>query len=129
MRERSTPRSQRTERARRRAWVVALILAAVLGGAAPARAENPVIAGVGMTFDLILRDGFIHARKGARDRRQRLLYLTDKGTELERQLTATQRARIARAYRVAGGQAVEGYRKVLMGLIDEPDRRALARSG
>ncbi len=76
----------------------------------------------------LVRDGFIHARKGARDRRQRLLYLTDKGTELERQLTATQRARIARAYRVAGGQAVEGYRKVLMGLIDEPDRRALARS-
>ncbi len=76
----------------------------------------------------LVRDGFIHARKGARDRRQRLLYLTDKGTELERQLTATQRARIARAYRVAGGQAVEGYRKVLMGLIDEPGRRALARS-
>ena len=54
MRERSTPRSQRSKRARRRAWVVALILSAVLGGAAPARAENPVIAGVGMTLDLII---------------------------------------------------------------------------
>ncbi len=77
----------------------------------------------------LVRTGFISPRHGTRDRRRRLLYLTDKGIELERQLTANQRARIARAFREAGGQAVEGYRKVLMGLIDEPDRRALARSG
>ncbi len=76
----------------------------------------------------LVRDGFIRPRHGAHDRRRRLLYLTDKGTELEQQLTANQRARIARAFREAGGQAVEGYRTVLMGLIDEPDRRALARS-
>ena len=76
----------------------------------------------------LVRDDFIRPHKGARDRRLRLLHLTDKGVELERQLTANQRARIARAFREAGGQAVEGYRTVLMGLIDEPDRRALARS-
>ena len=76
----------------------------------------------------LVRDGFISQRQGTRDRRLRLLFLTDKGAALERQLTAAQRARIARAYRDAGAQAVEGYRKVLLGLIDEPDRRALARS-
>ncbi len=76
----------------------------------------------------LVREGFVAQRQGTRDRRQRLLYLTDKGTELERRLTATQRARIARAYREAGAQAVEGYRKVLTGLVDEPERRALARS-
>ncbi len=76
----------------------------------------------------LVREAFITQRRGTRDRRQRLLFLTGKGVALERQLTATQRARIARAYREAGAQAVEGYRNVLMGLIDEPDRRALARS-
>ncbi len=76
----------------------------------------------------LVREAFITRRRGTRDRRQRLLFLTGKGVALERQLTATQRARIARAYREAGAQAVEGYRNVLMGLIDEPDRRALARS-
>ncbi len=76
----------------------------------------------------LVREAFITQRRGTRDRRQRLLFLTDTGVALERQLTATQRARIARAYREAGAQAVEGYRNVLMGLIDEPDRRALARS-
>ena len=76
----------------------------------------------------LVREGFISQRQGTRDRRQRLLYLTDKGTELEQRLTATQRARVARAYREAGAQAVEGYRKVLAGLVDETERRALARS-
>ncbi len=74
----------------------------------------------------LVSEGFITQRKGTRDRRQRLLYLTDKGIDLERQLTATQRARIARAYREAGAQAVEGYRKVLTGLLDEEERRAMA---
>ncbi len=70
----------------------------------------------------LVRKGFITQRPGARDRRQRLLELTRKGVELERQLTKTQRARIAAAYREAGAEAVEGYRKVLLGMINEKDR-------
>lgn len=70
----------------------------------------------------LVEEGFITQRPGTRDRRQRLLELTEKGIELERQLTERQRARIARAYREAGAEAVEGYRKVLLGLIDEADR-------
>jgi len=69
----------------------------------------------------LVREGFIIQRQGTRDRRQRLLHLADKGIELERRLTATQRTRIARAYRTAGAQAVEGYRRVLAGLIDAPE--------
>ena len=66
----------------------------------------------------LVREGFIEQRQGVRDRRQRLLHLTDKGVALENQLTATQRELMARAYREAGADAVEGYRKVLAGLID-----------
>ncbi len=73
----------------------------------------------------LVRQGFIDQRRGTRDRRQRLLHLTEKGVALERQLTASQRERIARAYREAGAQAVEGYRRVLEGLTDE--WRGLAR--
>lgn len=72
----------------------------------------------------LVREGFILQTPGARDRRQRLLQLAPKGVELERCLTESQRARIARAYREAGAEAVEGYRKVLLGLIDEGDRPA-----
>ncbi len=71
----------------------------------------------------LVREDFITQRAGTRDRRQRLLELTPKGVILERQLTETQRTRIAAAYRAAGAEAVEGYRKVLLGMINEVDRR------
>ena len=72
----------------------------------------------------LVRQGFIIQRRGARDRRQRLLDLTPKGRELERQLSEPQRARVANAYRQAGTRAVEGFRRVLLGIIaDEDDRQ------
>jgi len=76
----------------------------------------------------LVRQGFIIQHRGAQDRRQRLLELTDSGHELERRLSAPQRARVAGAYRKAGGQAVEGFRKVLLGIIaGEEDRRRFDR--
>jgi DNA-binding MarR family transcriptional regulator len=75
----------------------------------------------------LVRDGFITQRPGTRDRRQRLLELTAKGTGLERQLSQNQRERIARAYRQAGAEAVEGFRKVLTGIINEADRGKAGR--
>src|SRR5580704_8460591 len=39
----------------------------------------------------LVRQGFIKQQPGNRDRRQRLLELTDKGTELEQQLSENQR--------------------------------------
>jgi DNA-binding MarR family transcriptional regulator len=75
----------------------------------------------------LVRQGFIVQQPGARDRRQRLLDLTEKGRELERQLSAPQRARVASAYRHAGVRAVEGFREVLLGIIaDDKDRRRFA---
>ncbi len=64
-------------------------------------------------------EGYIEQKTGEKDRRQRLLYLTDKGKALEKELSETQRARIAKAYREAGAEAVEGFRKVLRGITDE----------
>jgi DNA-binding MarR family transcriptional regulator len=76
----------------------------------------------------LVRQGFIIQRPGVQDRRQRLLDLTAKGRELERQLSEPQRARVANAYREAGARAVVGFRKVLLEIIaDEDDRRRFAR--
>jgi DNA-binding MarR family transcriptional regulator len=71
----------------------------------------------------LLRQGFIVQHRGAQDRRQRLLELTERGRELERRLSEPQRARIGAAYRKAGAQAVEGFRKVLLGVIASDDDR------
>jgi DNA-binding MarR family transcriptional regulator len=71
----------------------------------------------------LVRRGFIVQHRGARDRRQRLLELTEKGRELERRLSAPQRTRVAGAYRKAGAGAVEGFRKVLLNIIANADDR------
>jgi DNA-binding MarR family transcriptional regulator len=73
----------------------------------------------------LVEKGYIEQRQGVRDRRQRNLHLTEAGVELERQLTENQRQRIARAYRLAGADAVEGFRNVLLGIINEQDRAKL----
>lgn len=73
----------------------------------------------------LVEQGYIEQRQGTRDRRQRLLTLTEAGRTLEAQLSRPQQARVARAYREAGAEAVAGYRKVLLGLIDEDERQAV----
>jgi len=78
----------------------------------------------------LVRQGFIRQSPGSRDRRRRLLELTEKGVELERQLSENQRQRVARAYREAGAQAVDGFRKVMFGIISsDEDRKRIGRRG
>ena len=77
----------------------------------------------------LLRQGFIVQHRGVEDRRQRLLELTDSGRELERRMSELQRARVGAAYKKAGAQAVEGFRKVLLAIIAaEEDRRRFGRT-
>jgi DNA-binding MarR family transcriptional regulator len=77
----------------------------------------------------LVHQGFIQQRTGKADRRQRLLELTTKGVELERQLSENQRQRIARAFGEAGPQAVEGFRKVMLGVMsDDADRARFRRT-
>lgn len=70
----------------------------------------------------LIESGYVRQEKGAQDRRQRLLFLTDAGHDLETALSTPQRARVARAYREAGGEAVAGFMKVLIGLLDAGER-------
>jgi DNA-binding MarR family transcriptional regulator len=75
----------------------------------------------------LVRQNFILQQPGPHDRRQRLLELTPKGRDLERQLSEPQRSRIANAYRQAGSRAVGGFREVMLGIIaGEDDRRRFA---
>lgn len=72
----------------------------------------------------LVREEFIVQTQGTQDRRQRLLELTEKGRDLERKLTENQRARFAKAYRDAGAEAVEGFRKVMLGMMTNDEDRA-----
>lgn len=75
----------------------------------------------------LVTEGFIRQRPGQQDRRRRLLDLTEKGAALERRLTETQRNRVARAFRDAGAEAVDGFRGVLVSIMDEDNRARFER--
>lgn len=75
----------------------------------------------------LVEEGFIVQETGAEDRRQRLLYLTDKGQEFEKQLFETQRNRVAEAYKKAGPEAVAGFWEVLLNIVDEQERTAVLK--
>jgi DNA-binding MarR family transcriptional regulator len=70
----------------------------------------------------LIEQGYVEQKSGARDRRERRLWLTERGIKLERELTDRQSQRFARAYRETGAEAVEGFRKVLLGLLDPTER-------
>jgi DNA-binding MarR family transcriptional regulator len=71
----------------------------------------------------LIRDGFIVRRRSEQDQRKRLLELTDKGKALENALVEKQRLRIAKAYQKAGAEAVEGFRQVLLNIMDDKGRK------
>lgn len=66
--------------------------------------------------------GLVQSRSGERDRRQRLLRLTDAGRELETRLFDGLREKLGAAYVSAGQGAVGGFWAVLEGLIPAEER-------
>jgi DNA-binding MarR family transcriptional regulator len=71
----------------------------------------------------LVAEGLIARRANARDRRQRLLELTDAGGEFEEAVNGRLRRRLAHAYRGAGADAVAGHHQVLLGLIEHGAQR------
>jgi DNA-binding MarR family transcriptional regulator len=79
---------------------------------------------LGRVLQPLMEDGYVIQTPGRADRRQRLLALTDKGAALERRLFDRQRETVMQAYREAGPAAVEGFRRVMRGLMGDQARAA-----
>jgi DNA-binding MarR family transcriptional regulator len=77
---------------------------------------------------VLVENGYVAQSRGRIDGRQRLLTLTEQGQSLERRLFERQRERLAAAYREAGAPAVEGFRRVMRGIMDEDARAILDRA-
>jgi DNA-binding MarR family transcriptional regulator len=82
---------------------------------------------LGRVLTPLIEDGYVQQSAGRNDRRQRLLSLTPKGEALERRLFERQREWVMRAYREAGPVAVEGFRRVMRGLMGADARAQLER--
>jgi len=72
----------------------------------------------------LVEEGLVDSRVGTLDKRERNLYLTEQGQELEQRLSDAQRIRMRAAYKQAGPEAVQGFKKVLEAMMDADMRRA-----
>ena len=69
-----------------------------------------------------MEQGYVAQLPGSTDRRQRLLSLTAAGAALEVRLFERQKERLRPAYREAGAAAVDGFRRVMRGIMDDAAR-------
>ncbi|MEM6310969.1 MAG: MarR family transcriptional regulator [Pseudomonadota bacterium] len=75
----------------------------------------------------LIEDELVKSEVGKSDKRERHLFLTEKGEALEGVLSDAQRTRMRAAYRTAGPDAVAGFRTVLEAMMDPEMRRAYGR--
>lgn len=75
----------------------------------------------------LVEDRLVQSLVGRDDRRQRNLFLTEAGRQLEQELSAAQRRRMRGAFSSAGPEAVHGFRKVLEQMIDPELRDQVLR--
>ena len=96
----------------------------------PGTTVNNLLAILGVTkqslnrvLRTLVQDGLVASKVGKKDKRERHLFLTSEGARLERELSDAQRDRMRSAYRIAGPEAVAGFRRVLEAMMDDEIRR------
>lgn len=78
---------------------------------------------LGRVLRELVDTGFVIQREGAADRRQRLLFVTERGDRLARELARLQTRRVSQALAGLGDAEREAVRRFLFEIID-PDERA-----
>jgi len=66
----------------------------------------------------LVNDTLVEVKVGIRDRRERHLYLTNQGHELQERLSSVQSNRMRKAFKNAGPNAVSGFKTVLESMMD-----------
>ena len=77
---------------------------------------------LGRVLKQLVDEGYVIQKEGESDRRQRLLYVTEKGEALALKLAQLQTTRIQRALDEVGPEAGEAARKFLAAIIDTDGR-------
>lgn len=82
---------------------------------------------LGRVLRELIDQGFVIQREGASDRRQRLLYVTERGDALALKLAHLQTERISRALDGCDGDVGEAARRFLFAMVDPEERAKVAR--
>lgn len=81
---------------------------------------------LGRVLRELVDKGFIIQREGASDRRQRLLYVTDRGDRLARELARLQTRRVSHALGQLTPSEAQAVRRFLFEVIDPDERPKVA---
>ena len=82
---------------------------------------------LGRVLKQLVDQGYVVQKEGAQDRRQRLLYVTEKGEALALKLASLQTERISRALTDYGPNAHEAARRFLASMIEADSRDGVLR--
>lgn len=74
----------------------------------------------------LIHDGYITQEPGRADRRERHLYVTERGQRLAERLLKLQAERIGAALAIAGPGSEDTVRRFLVGIIAQEDRESVA---
>ena len=72
-------------------------------------------------------DELIILKKSKKDKRKKNIYLTKKGIKIEKKLTEKQIGNIANAYKNAGKDSINGFKKILVNLISKNSKNILRK--
>jgi len=91
----------------------------------PGTTVNNLLSILGVTkqsLNRVLRtlvdDALVEVKVGTQDKRERHLYLTNQGRELQERLSSAQSDRMRKAFKNAGPNAVSGFKTVLEAMMD-----------
>src|ERR1700739_2026847 len=82
---------------------------------------------LGRVLKQLIDEGYVVQKEGAKDRRQRLLYVSPAGEALAMKLAGLQTVRIARVLEELGPGARDAARRFLASMIDAQDREHVLR--
>jgi DNA-binding MarR family transcriptional regulator len=82
---------------------------------------------LGRVLKQLIDEGYVVQKEGAKDRRQRLLYVSPAGEALALKLAGLQAVRIARVLEELGPGARDAARRFLASMIDAQDREHVLR--
>ena len=72
-------------------------------------------------------DEVIILKKSKKDKRNKNIYLTKKGMKIEKKLTEKQINNISNAYKNAGTDSINGFKKILINLISKTSKEILRK--
>ena len=87
----------------------------------------PIRGNIETRINKLINDEIIFLKQSKKDKRNKNIYLTKKGIKIEKKLIEKQIKNIALAYKDAGTESINGFKKILINLISKNSKNILKK--